>query len=118
MSLIPKNKSQVTGQLRFKYFKRPVVPFLHSVPAEILLAPVNGEDNVPQTAGNENEAVPAHRTVACQTVYREGETQTDPFTPDYITNPGQVRRVCKCLCLLGGVLDTIDLPTTKKQKVP
>lgn len=79
----------VTGQLRFKYFKRPVVPFLHSVPAEILLAPVNGEDNVPQTAGNENEAVPAHRTVACQTVYREGETQTDPFTPDYITNPGQ-----------------------------
>jgi len=77
--------STVLGQLRFKYFKRPVVPFLHSVPAEILLAPVNGGE----TEGVDVIDEPATKTIGTQSMYREGETQTDPYTPDYITTPGQ-----------------------------
>eukprot|EP00462_Mataza_sp_D1_P001095 CAMPEP_0175096900 /NCGR_PEP_ID=MMETSP0086_2-20121207/4985_1 /TAXON_ID=136419 /ORGANISM="Unknown Unknown, Strain D1" /LENGTH=896 /DNA_ID=CAMNT_0016370345 /DNA_START=28 /DNA_END=2718 /DNA_ORIENTATION=+ len=80
--------SSILGQQRFKYFKRPVVPFLHSVPAEILLAPAHDADNNPLEAPLEAAEEPT-RTIGIQTMYREGETQTDPYTPDYITNPGQ-----------------------------
>ena len=64
------------------------MPFLHSVPAEILLAPVHDNENNPLEAPQE-VAVEPTRTIGIQTMYREGETQTDPYTPDYITNPGQ-----------------------------
>lgn len=77
----------VLGSLRFKYFKRPVVPFLHSIPAEILLAPGTAADNEAAVMEEKEEA--PTRTVGIQTMYREMEAQTDPFTPDYITNPGQ-----------------------------
>ena len=78
--------STVLGQLRFKYFKRPVVPFLHSVPAEILLAPVNQGQ---EAEGAQEVSEPATKTIGTQSMYREGEAQTDPYTPDYITTPGQ-----------------------------
>lgn len=81
-------ESSVLGSLRFKYFKRPVVPFLHSIPAEILLAPSQSVANDPN-APPEEEVEQGTRTVGIQTMYREGEAQTDPYTPDYITNPGQ-----------------------------
>ncbi len=41
-----------------------------------------------QVASNE-EAMPLTKSVAVQTVYRESQTQTDPFTSDYATTPGQ-----------------------------
>ena len=31
---------------------------------------------------------PATRTVEVQTDYRESETQTDPYTPEYVVRPG------------------------------
>lgn len=42
---------------------------------------------------NNNESVerpltPLTRTVHVQTDYRESETQTDPYSPEYITRPG------------------------------
>lgn len=86
----PVADSTVLGSLRFKYFKRPVVPFLHSIPAEILLAPGTQEGEAAAGGGvQEEEPTQATRSVGIQTMYREGEAQTDPFTPDYITNPGQ-----------------------------
>ncbi len=31
---------------------------------------------------------PATRTVEIQTDYRDSETQTDPYTPEYVVRPG------------------------------
>lgn len=31
---------------------------------------------------------PATRTVEVQTDYRDSETQTDPYTPEYVVRPG------------------------------
>ena len=43
-------------------------------------------------AGPELEAerppTPATRTVEVQTDYRDSETQTDPYTPEYVVRPG------------------------------
>lgn len=36
----------------------------------------------------ERPPTPATRTVEIQTDYRESETQTDPYTPEYVVRPG------------------------------
>jgi hypothetical protein len=35
--------TNVSGSHRYKFFKRPIVPFLHSLPPEVLLAPAIDE---------------------------------------------------------------------------
>ena len=81
------NNRIISGGNRYKYFRRPLVPFLHSVPPEVLLAPtVDTSANVVQ---EEEIALGATRDQAVQTKYRESEAQTDPFTPDYTVKPGQ-----------------------------
>ncbi|KAM4730704.1 cilia- and flagella-associated protein 91 [Anableps anableps] len=37
---------------------------------------------------NTEEQQPAHRSVGIQTDYRESETQTDPYSPEYLLQPG------------------------------
>jgi hypothetical protein len=81
------------GTDRSKYFKRPMVPFLNTVPPEVVFAPV------PLTAQQQahtrtqqamlDAPPPRTKTIEIQTDYRESEAQTDPFTPDYIINPNQ-----------------------------
>ena len=36
----------------------------------------------------ERSPTPLTRTVDVQTDYRESETQTDPYTPEYVVRPG------------------------------
>lgn len=36
----------------------------------------------------ERPPTPATRTVEVQTDYRDSETQTDPYTPEYVVRPG------------------------------
>ena len=36
----------------------------------------------------ESLGVPATRTVHVQTDYRDSETQTDPYSPEYVVRPG------------------------------
>lgn len=36
----------------------------------------------------ERPQTPATRTVEVQTDYRDSETQTDPYTPEYVVRPG------------------------------
>jgi len=31
---------------------------------------------------------PTHKTIMTQTDYRDGEAQTDPYTPEYVVRPG------------------------------
>jgi len=76
----------ITAGNRYKYFRRPIVPFLHSVPPEVLLAPTT-EDNPLQPAEEQVEA--PTKTVGVQTKYRDSQAQTDPYTPDYTVRPGE-----------------------------
>lgn len=104
---------EVLGHSRYKFFKRPVVGFLHPVPPDVLmpgLRLVNDEDlaktlpklqpeepksNLPPhifTQGNvtfNQRTGKAVRDIGMQSAYRDSEAQTDPWTPDYVTDPEQ-----------------------------
>ncbi|KAK7939263.1 hypothetical protein WMY93_002589 [Mugilogobius chulae] len=76
----------VTGSERWKYFTRPLIPFGQQLPPDVIFALPKDEfvstmDHVPVQQAT-------HVTVAVQTDYRESETQTDPYSPEYIPQPG------------------------------
>lgn len=77
----PHEASMVSGTERYKYFKRPVIPQLDTLPAELILAPTADGDPL-QPPLQEKE--PATKTCGMQTDYRESEAQTDPYTPNFI----------------------------------
>ncbi|XP_022103155.1 cilia- and flagella-associated protein 91-like isoform X1 [Acanthaster planci] len=79
----------VGGQDRYKFFRRPIIPFLQQVPPEVVLHtskldPFGQQEQVMM----ERSPTPLTRTVDVQTDYRESETQTDPYTPEYVVRPG------------------------------
>ncbi|KAM9851226.1 cilia- and flagella-associated protein 91 [Aulostomus maculatus] len=82
-SRLKNEECHVTGTDRWKYFKRPLIPFAQQVPPHVIFA-------LPKEAlGGENaEPLPSHFTVGVQTDYRESETQTDPYSPEYVVQPG------------------------------
>ena len=45
---------------------------------------------------------PATRTVEVQTDYRDSETQTDPYTPEYVVKPGSQPELLTLASLLYG----------------
>jgi len=75
----------VAGAPRYKYFRRPIMPRMSAVPPNILLAPTN--DTNPMVPVEE-VAEPLVKTVEVQTMFRESEAQTNPYTPDYIIAEG------------------------------
>lgn len=87
--------AEVLGRSRVKFFKRPVVPFLaaHDVAGMMGAddqAAMHAEHAAAQAAAAAAAAPKveeSHRTLGTQSDYRESETQTDPYTPDYITAP-------------------------------
>ncbi|XP_066562990.1 cilia- and flagella-associated protein 91 isoform X2 [Amia ocellicauda] len=76
----------ISGADRWKYFKRPLIPFSQQLPPDVVFAIPKGD------ATSEGAAVrpstPFARNVAVQTDYRDSEAQTDPYTPQYVTRPG------------------------------
>uniref|UniRef100_A0A7N6A4H1 Cilia- and flagella-associated protein 91 n=1 Tax=Anabas testudineus TaxID=64144 RepID=A0A7N6A4H1_ANATE len=70
-SWLTREEGQVTGADRWKYFKRPLIPFAQQVPSDV------PHINLQLT-----------HTVGVQTDYRESETQTDPYSPEYLIQPG------------------------------
>ncbi|CAH1796119.1 unnamed protein product [Owenia fusiformis] len=81
--------AKVSGTNRYRYFRRPIIPFMQTVRPEVLLA-ANREDPlaVSEHVQHERVATPTHRTVEIQTDYRDSEAQTDPYTPEYVVRPG------------------------------
>ncbi|KAG7393508.1 hypothetical protein PHYPSEUDO_007345 [Phytophthora pseudosyringae] len=84
----------VSGSQRAKFHRRPVLPHLEAEPPEVFLAPVYAA--VPTThikhqdpKASTSSYVAAEmvegsmRSVGIQTVYRDSDAQTDPYTPDY-----------------------------------
>ncbi|KAF7658881.1 hypothetical protein LDENG_00005610 [Lucifuga dentata] len=78
-------ESHVTGADRWKYFKRPLIPFAQQIPQSVIFA--LSKDKF-ASAENTTDKEPTHVTVGVQTDYRESETQTDPYSPDYVLQPG------------------------------
>jgi len=84
----------VQGAHRYKFMKRPIVPFLHAVPPDILLAPptVTQQDGAIFEGARAAEDAPT-KTIGTQSDLRESEAQTDPFTPDYTVKEGETPEV-------------------------
>jgi hypothetical protein len=76
----------VTGQHRFKYFKRPIMPRVSAVAPQVLLAPTEVEDPLVPI---ENKVESVVKDVEVQTMYRDSEAQTNPYAPEYHPIPGK-----------------------------
>jgi hypothetical protein len=75
----------VSGAARYKYFRRPIMPRTSALPAAVLLAPTSVTN---PTIPIEDIPEPLTKTVEVQTMYRESEAQTNPYTPAYFLPPG------------------------------
>ncbi|XP_049450725.1 cilia- and flagella-associated protein 91 [Epinephelus fuscoguttatus] len=85
-SWLKKEECHVTGADRWKYFKRPLIPSGQQLLPGVIFA-LPQEDFV-STGGQNAEQQPTHFTVGVQTDYRESEAQTDPYSPEYVVQPG------------------------------
>ncbi|XP_040195144.1 cilia- and flagella-associated protein 91 [Rana temporaria] len=79
----------VSGSNRYKYFERPLIPFSQQAPSNVLLAG-SRRDRSPRP---ERAPTPLVRTVAIQTDYRDSETQTDPYSPEFVVQAGSVPEI-------------------------
>ncbi|XP_073329946.1 cilia- and flagella-associated protein 91 isoform X2 [Pagrus major] len=84
--VVPKEKCHVTGADNWKYFKCPLISFAQQPPPDVILA-LPREDSISNGENNAQQQ-PTHFTVGVQTDYRESETQTDPYSPEYVVQPG------------------------------
>lgn len=101
--------SFVSGNEQFKYYKRPTMPQATALPPYILLAPSlesEAEDNYSEPV---EEA--AMKDAEVQTMYRESEAQTHPYTPDYVIVDGQIPEIL----LLKSLTHHEGLPIGKKE---
>ena len=76
----------VTGPYRHQYFKRPIIPLLQPNPPEIIMQ-LPAEQKLDDHLEEEKSVEPT-RTIAIQTMYRESDTQTDPYSPEYVVKAG------------------------------
>lgn len=72
----------VSGHERPKYFRRPILPHLQAEPPQVLLAPVPVPSTVKKRLQEEEMDAPT-RSIGMQTMYRDSDMQTDPYSPDY-----------------------------------
>ncbi|KAG5463284.1 MAG: solute carrier, TRAMD3 or PAT1-domain-containing protein [Olpidium bornovanus] len=83
---------QVTGMNRFKYFRKPFVPFLSPSGGQVVYAKRIAKKDAAAAREQQQQQPrapsPLVKTVAVQTAYRESGTQTDPYSPDYVIPPG------------------------------
>lgn len=91
--------AMVSGRERAKYFRRPVLPHLLAEPPEVLLAPVAVPSTVKRRLQDEDAFAPT-RSVGVQTMYRDSDVQTDPYTPDYTIKKSATHAVPEVLSLL------------------
>merc|ERR1719499_2564063 len=61
---------------------------MQAVPPEVLLQTTTVDPLAPPELQVPRPPTPLKRTVAVQTLYRDGEAQTDPYSPEYVIRPG------------------------------
>ena len=68
----------ISGRDRPLYFRRPIIPLLQPQIPEVLMQSQPEEQKREESVESE-----FNKSIAVQTVYRESEAQTDPYSPEY-----------------------------------
>jgi hypothetical protein len=104
--------TEITGRFRHKFFSRPNKQTLSTLPHIVMYAM---KDSVAKGRGMglsvPTGPEPKSKTVGTQSVYRESEAQTNPYSPDYFIVPGQVPEVLT----LTHLTSSAGLPATEAE---
>jgi hypothetical protein len=89
-----RDSDNITGQFRHKFHARPDKAMLTALP-HIVMYQVKGGGQKGMTADVVQTVLPEGRTktVGTQSLYRESDAQTDPYSPDYFVLPNEMPEV-------------------------
>ncbi|KAM6099187.1 cilia- and flagella-associated protein 91 isoform 2-T3 [Theristicus caerulescens] len=93
---------EVSGRNRYKYFARPLVPSNTLLPLNVAYTMAKTEPYVYPPTGDSKVFGPKLRTLGTQTDYRDGEAQTDPYSPEYVVASGSVPELLTLATLTWG----------------
>ncbi|XP_009947857.1 PREDICTED: protein MAATS1-like, partial [Leptosomus discolor] len=93
---------EVSGRNRYKYFARPLIPSNKLFPLNIAYAMAKTETYVHSATRDSKAFGPKLRTLGTQTDYRDGEAQTDPYSPEYVVSSGSVPELLTLATLTWG----------------
>lgn len=93
----------VGGKDRFKFSKKPIIPFINAIPPYVVLDTFRSQDQELQRSNELNRPQTSYtKTIGTQTDYRDGEAQTDPYTPEYVVKPGEQPELLTLITLANG----------------
>ncbi|XP_068877186.1 cilia- and flagella-associated protein 91 isoform X3 [Aphelocoma coerulescens] len=95
---------EVGGRNRYKYFAQPLSSSNKLPPGAVLedVAYTETEPDVQPAAEDSQVFGLMFRTLGTQTDYRDGEAQTDPYSPEYIVHSGSVPEILTLATLTWG----------------
>uniref|UniRef100_A0A672U642 Cilia- and flagella-associated protein 91 n=1 Tax=Strigops habroptila TaxID=2489341 RepID=A0A672U642_STRHB len=93
---------EVSGRNRYKYFARPLIMSYKLLPLNVTYSTAKTEPYVHSVTGDSKVFSPMLRTLGTQTDYRDGEAQTDPYSPEYIVPSGSVPELLTLATLTWG----------------
>ncbi|XP_067320156.1 cilia- and flagella-associated protein 91 [Anolis sagrei] len=93
---------EVSGRNRWKYFERPFLPFHKPIPLNVVYAMSKPELYESQAETGDKPAYLISRSVGTQTDYRDGEAQTDPYSPEYVVPSGSIPELLTLATLTWG----------------
>ncbi|XP_014812595.1 PREDICTED: protein MAATS1 isoform X2 [Calidris pugnax] len=93
---------EVSGRNRYKYFARPLIPHNKLLPLDVAYAMAKTEPDVHSALRDSNVFGPKLRTLGTQTDYRDGEAQTDPYSPEYVVPHGSIPELLTLATLTWG----------------
>ncbi|XP_074783836.1 cilia- and flagella-associated protein 91 [Athene noctua] len=93
---------EVSGRNRYKYFARPLIPSNKLLPLNTAYTMEKTEACVHSAARDSNVFGPKLRNLGTQTDYRDGEAQTDPYSPEYVVPSGSVPELLTLATLTWG----------------
>ncbi|KAM9020389.1 cilia- and flagella-associated protein 91 isoform 2-T3 [Ara ararauna] len=100
--LIVYEDPEVSGRNRYKYFARPLITSHKLLPLNVTYSMAQTEPCVNSLIGDRKVFSPMLRTLGTQTDYRDGEAQTDPYSPEYVVPSGSVPELLTLATLTWG----------------
>uniref|UniRef100_A0A8B9USC9 Cilia- and flagella-associated protein 91 n=1 Tax=Anas zonorhyncha TaxID=75864 RepID=A0A8B9USC9_9AVES len=93
---------EVSGRNRYKYFARPLIPSNMLLPPNVCYATEMIDPFILSATRDSKIFGPKLRTLGTQTDYRDGEAQTDPYSPEYVVPSGSVPELLTLATLTWG----------------
>ncbi|XP_063999438.1 cilia- and flagella-associated protein 91 isoform X2 [Pogoniulus pusillus] len=93
---------EVSGRNRYKYFARPLTPSNKLLPLNVAYRVTTSEPYIYSATKDSNVCGPMLRTLGTQTDYRDGEAQTDPYSPEYVVPGGSIPELLTLATLAWG----------------